>query len=102
MLQIIAAVFIIMIIVAIPLIILKFLGEQDWRLRKIDKKVLKVKNRRDWRDGLQYLGYVLILIGIGSTFADKYPDLPLWSRILCVLLGSFLIAIWFKKPKNLE
>lgn len=102
MLQIIAAVFIVMMIVAIPLIILKFLGERDWRLRKIDKKVLKEKDRWDWRDGLQYFGYVLILIGTGSIFADKYSaNIPLWSRILCVLLGFFLIAIWFKKPKNL-
>lgn len=85
-----------MVIVAIPLFILKFLGERNWKFRRIDKNVLKEKNRQDWKGATRLIGFILILMVFGVSIlpsGETFTDFSIWFRILIAIIGAVMIAI---------
>jgi len=90
-------------IVVVPLAGLYFLGDRDWKFKKIPQQQLKSQNRQDWVWFGKIIGITLILVSVGAPVFQGFAGLKELAgaspvlRIIFALFGSGLLYFSSKK-----
>jgi uncharacterized membrane protein YobD (UPF0266 family) len=98
MFEIIIILFSILLIVFIPLFILYFFSNYDWRFRRIQKGDFETKVEQDWRGFGKFLVFLSLIGFFGLQFNNvNFTTYPKWLLIALFLFGLLLMTVKNRK-----